>query len=134
MTLLDLESYDLDNTPEPKALEKGTEAELRVLEVREGVDKNGHDYVMPTLDVPDFPEVKDFTYFIGLPHSGMTPKQLQQAKWKMKSFCLAFGLPTSGKSDPVDDWPGARGWAILGYEENEQFGDRNYIAKLIMPK
>lgn len=126
MSFLDL---NLDDVVELAAVEPDREYKLRIIDVREGTDKNGNGYFMPRFEVVDEVGAKDFTYFLGLPNDSMDPKRVNNAKRKIKNFLDAFSLPYD--SNPVNDWPGAEGWAILGLEETDQWGAQNFIKKFV---
>ena len=127
MTLLDV---DVNDAQEPKVVPGDEEYELRILDVTIDNDKNGEPYMLPRFEVVDEPLAKDFTKFYRLPHQGLDEKQMNRAKWQIKILLETFSLPTSG-SLPVEDMKGCTGWAILGVEENEQWGEQNYIKKLV---
>ena len=125
MAFLDM---DFNDVVAPTTAEAGSEYLIRIIDVKEGTDKNGNAYVMPRFEIPEVVGAKDFTYFIGLPHEQMTPKQLNSCKYKLKVFLDSFKLPYA--SEP-SDWVGAEAWAILGVEENEQYGAQNFVKKFV---
>jgi hypothetical protein len=125
MSFLDM---NFDDVVEPRAVEPDKEYKLRIIEVREGTDKNGNGYALPRLEVLDEVGAKDFTYFLGFPHDGMDAKQLNSSKYKIKSFCDAFNLDPNA---PFEDWVGAEGWAILGLNETDEWGEQNFIRRFV---
>lgn len=125
MAFLDM---DFSDVVEPRVAAADTEYKLRILDVKEGTDKNGNPYLMPRFEVVDEVGVKDFSYFLGLPGAHMDAKRLNNAKYKLKTFMDAFGIEYS--SDPAD-WVGLEGWAILGVENNDQYGDQNFIKRFV---
>lgn len=125
MAFLDM---DFNDVVEPTVAEADTEQKLRILDVKEGTDKNGHAYLMPRFEICDLVGAKDFSYFLGLPHGEMDAKRLNNCKYKLKTFMDAFGLEYA--SDPAD-WVGEEAWAILGVEENEQYGPQNFVKKFV---
>lgn len=125
MAFLDM---NFDDVIEPKVAAADCEYKLRILDVKEGMDKNGHAYLMPRFEVLDEVGVKDFSYYLGLPYEGMDAKKLNSAKYKIKCFMDAFGIEYA--SDPAD-WVGVEGWAILGVQEDAQYGEQNYIKKFV---
>ncbi|KKL51831.1 hypothetical protein LCGC14_2291580 [marine sediment metagenome] len=131
MSILDL---DLSDAQEPQVAPANEEYKLRIVGVKVGVDKNSHDYFIPAFEIPDEPNYKEFSRFYGLPHKDMNPKQLNSCKWQLKSFFEAFKVDHSKKLNVENDLPGKTGWAILGVESVEEYGDKNYIKKLIKPK
>ena len=125
MAFLDM---DFSDVVEPRVAAADTEYKLRITDVKEGTDKNGNAYLMPRFEIIEEVGAKDFSYFLGLPHPGLDAKKLNAAKFKLKSFMDAFDIAYS--SDPAD-WVGQEGWAILGVEENAQYGQSNYIKKFV---
>ena len=131
-SLLDI-GDDIANAPEPKVVPADEEYKLRIISAVQDIDKNQHPYILPRFDVADQPFSKDFTKFIGLPHSELDEKAMVRARSNLRIFLECFGLPTSGQL-PIDDMIGKTGWAILGIEETEQYGEQNYVKKFIAPK
>lgn len=123
MAFLDM---NFDDVVEPTVAPADAEYELRILDVKEGNDKNGNPYLMPRFEVIDVVGAKDFSYFLGLPNDSMDAKRLNACKWRLKTFMDAFKIEYS--SDP-QDWVGQTGWAILGVEETDQYGEQNYIKR-----
>ncbi len=129
-SLLDI---DVSSAEEPKVVPADEEYKLRILDATIDRDKNDEPYLLPRFEVVDEPLAKDFTKFLRLPHDGLNEKQLARAQWNLKLFLEAFDLPTKGRLDP-EDLKGKVGWAILGIEDNEQYGEQNFIKKFIAPK
>lgn len=128
MAILDI---DVSSAQAPEPVEPG-ERELRVIDVRQGEDKNGNPYVMPRFEVVDDDLAPDFTDFLALPTKDMReqdPKRFKRAEFRLQQFALAFGLDPSNLGDPEADWKGMTGWALLGIEQSDQFGDRNSVKK-----
>jgi hypothetical protein len=125
---------DLSDAQEPTVVPADEEYKLRVSGCNVGTDKNGNNYFMPRFECVDQPAAKDFTKFYGVPHSGMTAKRLNSAKWQIKELLLALGLDPAKPFDPENDLQGQECWAILGVSEDEQYGEQNYVKKLIRPK
>lgn len=122
MAILDM---DFTDVVEPHAVPADTEYQLRIIEVKEGKDRNGHEYLMPRFEVLDEVGSKDFTYFLGLPHDEMDAKRLNSCKHKIKKFMEAFEI----ENMDTESWIGATAWAILGVEETDQYGEQNFIKK-----
>ena len=127
-TFLDVPTGD---AVEPKAMPAG-EYKLRITSALMGVDKNGHDYFLPRFEIPKEPFAKEFTRFFGLPHSEMTDKQVNAAKFNLDSFKKCFKIKKDKFS--MDEIIGMEGWAILGLGEDDEYGEQNYIKKFILPK
>ena len=125
MTFLDI---DVGSAIEPRSVPADVEYELRIIEVKYGVDKNGNPYIMPRFEVINEVGAKDFTKFLGLPTNSDDAKKKNSKAWAIRALCTAFKL--NANSD-TDTWVGATGWAILGVEENEQYGPQNYIKRFV---
>lgn len=131
-SLLDI-GEGVADAPEPKAVPADEEYKLRIINIRQDLDKNQAPYLLPRFDLDGQPLSKDFTKFIGLPHSELDEKAMVRARSNLRIFLECFGLPTSGQID-TEDMVGKTGWAILGIEETEQYGEQNYVKKFIAPK
>ena len=134
MAMIDPTEYGLGEGKEPFAVKKG-EYKLNIVSVRTGVDKNGFDYLMPSIEVVGEPYSKEFTHFLHCPDKdAMSEKQLNRARFAYSSFCACFSIDNTRPHDPEDTWPGHEGWAILGVGDNEEYGEQNYIKKLLKPR
>ena len=129
-SLLDI---DVGDAQEPKVVPADEEYELRIIDAKTDINTSGNPYLLPRLEIVGEPLAKDFTKYIGLPHEEMDAKQLNRAKWALKNYLECFGLPTSGQL-VVDDMVGSTGWGILGVEDNEQYGEQNYVKKFIVKR
>jgi len=129
-SLLDI---DVGDAQEPKVVPADEEYELRIIDAKTDTNKDGNPYLLPRLEVVGEPLAKDFTKYIALPHEEMDAKQLNRTKWALKNYLECFGLPTEGKL-VVGDMVGSTGWGILGVEDNEQYGEQNYVKKFIAKK
>jgi hypothetical protein len=121
--------------PDPKPVKDGTEAELRIVDIdgldEDGnpkVDKNGFNYCMPRFEIVGEPLAPQFTTFLPIVTEGMDDVKKYKTELRGKKFSLCFGL--TGDEDP-QEMVGATGWAILGVEESDEYGDRNTIKKFI---
>lgn len=133
MSLIDLSTMDLENVSEPTPVPGDEEYELRILEVILKENKNGEPYIMPRFEVIGHPTAKDFGEYIPLPHSGMDPKKMERSKYRLKLFLTTFNLPLTTSLD-IEDMVGSTGWAILGVESDEQYGDSNKIKRFLPPR
>jgi hypothetical protein len=134
MPMIDPTDYNLNDSHEPTAAKPGEEYRLVITDVRDGQDKNGYSYVMPRLEIVGEPYSKDFTHFLHLPSAGMNEKQLNKVKWNLKAFTTCFSIDLSRPQDPKEDWVGQEGFAILGTSDNEEYGEQNFIKKLVTPQ
>ena len=131
MSLLDQNFADAE---EPTVVPADEEYKLNIMSVRQDTDKNGAPYFLPTFECVDHPTAKEFTKFYRIPHSDLNPKQLNKAKWAIKNLLLACGMDPSMPFDPEQDLVGKELWAILGVSDDEEYGEQNYVKKLITPK
>ena len=121
---------NLDDVQEPTVVDANSEVQVRVTGASTGDDKNGNPYILIRLDIPEEPTAKDFTYFLGLPNSSMDAKKLNNTKWKLKMFFDAIDEDPSGL-DSADDLVGKTFWAILGVSESDEYGEQNYVKKIV---
>jgi len=128
-----LDSMNLDDALEPTAVPGGAEYKLRIVDVKtdpsfdDGMprNKNNEPYLLPRLQILDQPgNPKEFTKYIGL-----APDSL----WKMNQFLKAFDMDADSLDQPTD-MVGSEGWAILGHEESDEWGEQNFVKKFIIPK
>jgi len=125
--------YDINDAVEPTAMAGDQEYKIRITSCDQSVDKNGAPYLLPRFEVVGEPTAKEFTKFLRMPHDGLNDKQMNNAKWALKLFADAFELDLSSIESP-DDLVGCEGWAILGLEETDQWGEQNFVKKFIVPK
>lgn len=130
MSILNLANQNINDEIDPVAGEADEEVELRVLDVRVNTDKNGNPYFMPRFESIENPDMKDFTKFFSIPGDHLEPKKNKAAKNGIRKFSEAFNFDASGDLD-TDDLIGLTGWAILGVEDNEQYGPQNYIKRFV---
>lgn len=134
MTTIDPTEWDLEDSQEPYALKDGTEAKLRIIEVRFDVRADDSKYYTVRFEVPSEPYSKDITDWLNVPDNGLDAKRLNAAKQKMWHFMDCFAIDRTKLCDPVEDWPGQEGWCLLGLTKSAQYGEQNRIAKFIRPR
>ena len=127
MSFLSLE--DLDNSQELGVAEPG-EHEIRITDVKQDDDKNGKPYLLPRFELADGSKTKDFTKFLRLPFPEMEPKQLNNCRVQLKKFFQAFQIDYHGDID-LEGMIGLTAYAILGVEEDEQYGENNYVKSFV---
>jgi hypothetical protein len=137
MSLMDFSSVEkeIQDAPAPHILPKGTEAQVRIIGVNEGVsDKNNSRWFMPRFDVPADPMAKEFNAFFWNPldNSKLDEKQKQQNNYNFGQFVKCFGIDL--KSFDFESLAGKKGWAILGVQKDDEYGDKNTISKYIVPQ
>ena len=136
-----LDDANLDDVQEPTAVPGDSEYKLMIVDVKTDpstanglpVNKNGDSYLLPRFEIVGEPAAKELTRYFGLPNAGMNDKQRNAAGWQLKQFLNAFDLDPNQLADP-NDLVGAEGWAILGLEESDQWGEQNFVKKFIVPK
>ncbi len=126
---IDLSDYDLENAQDPIAVEPG-EYQVRIIEC-DGKRENssGNPYVLPRFELCDEPLAKDFTLYLPLPHGDMDAKQKMRTVAKLKNFCACFGIAFQG-FDP-EDLAGTEGWVILGKDNDDEYGEQNFIKSFV---
>lgn len=122
---------DLENSAEPFAVEPDEEYQIRIVDVKFGTNKNNFPYMLPRFEIVGEPLSKEFTHYMGLPCSEMSEKQKAKSSYQLKVFCQCFQLPTSGALE-AEEMVGETGYAILGRKDDEEFGEQNYIKKLLV--
>lgn len=128
---------NVEDAKEPIVMEANSEVKLRIIGVKTGKDKNDLDYIMPRFDIPVSEFAKDFTTFLHVPTRDLAnsdKKKFERAKYAMKEFMLTFEIDPNRPGDPEGDWLGREGWAILGVQNTEEYGEQNYIKKFVTPR
>ncbi len=137
MSLSDYSALEgqIKDAPEPIVLKKGTEAKVRIINVRTGEDKNGFLYFMPIFDVPDEPLVSEFSDFLyDLADFDKHDERGQmRILRKFKIFAEAFGIDYS-KPFSFEDFERLEGWVILGVSKSDEYGEQNTVNSYIAPK
>lgn len=128
MSFLDM---DFNDVVEPRAVEADAEYKVRIMDMKEGVNKKGGKYIMVFFDILDEVGAKTLSHYMGLPESSMDAKQLNNTKYRIKQFLDCFDIDP--KTD-TEDWVGAEGWVILGVQDNEQYGEQNFIKCFQIPR
>lgn len=131
MSIIDLTDIAMNDTFEPTVLPKGEEAKLRLININDGIDKNGNAYIMPFFESTEDSYCKEFGDYLPLPSSEMNPKDLNNAKLRISNFFAAFGINSSAPID-VSEVKGNEGWAILGIGTGQDGLPVNKINKYII--
>lgn len=133
----DLEK-EIADAPELRTLPRGSEVKARIIAVRSGTsDKNGCKWYQPVFDVPDDPlalEFNDFFWDLVDAKEFIEPKQYARNLNRFKNFATAFDIDFSRPFDWEEDLPGHMGWLILGFKKDDEFGDKNTVAKYVAGK
>jgi len=131
--LIDPSEWNLEDSQEPYALKDGTEALLRIVEVRKQTRNDGSDneYYVVRYEVPGEAYSKDITDFLDAPSHNLGAKRLNDARRKMLNFAACFGIDMSRPFNPTEDWVGAEGWCILSLRKSDQYGEQNRVSKYL---
>jgi hypothetical protein len=121
---------DTENAPEFKSLPEGTEVEVRIVKAEVKNSQKGDPMLALRFDIPSEPYSKDINHFIMLPNNQDTDKVKAQKQNRLKEFKAAFNLPPAGPIS-TDDMEGGSAWAILGEEDNSEFGKQNKIKRFV---
>lgn len=124
-----LEGMDFDDVVEPTAVPEG-EYELRISEIAQDTNKNDEPYIMPKFDIVGEPTSKTVTKYMALPISSMDEKKMNKTKLNLKRFFDAMGIDPAGGID-LDALTGETVWAVLGLEEDPEYGEQNFIRRFI---
>lgn len=132
---------EIKNAPERKPLPAKTEAKLRIVSVNSGVVEDeskasyGAEWHQVTFDIPNefVPMFNDFFFDLNSKDK-ITENQYKDALGKFRAFAEAFNIDYSRPFNWDDDLPGLEGWAILGFKEDDEFGDKNTVRRYIVPK
>lgn len=126
---------DTSDAVEPMCVEPG-EYQIRIFDLlkdKEGnllrTDKNDGKFFMPIFELPAEIAAKTFSKFVGLPNSTMDEKKLNNSKFQLESFKKAFGITEAGFD--LNDLIGRECYAILGKEDNGEYGEQNFVKKFI---
>ena len=130
-TMLDLE---LDGATEPHVV--AAEQEYRIRVVGGHVTKSDKGtFLIIRFEVKDDPYSKEFTQVYSTDFSKMSVKQANSAKWTLTELFRALKFNYRGGTlDPQDDLAGLECTAVLGVKTSDDFGDQNFIRKLIIPR
>jgi len=127
-----LDGMNFDDTIEPKAVVAG-EYELKLTEVIQDTNKNGDPYILPKFDIIGEVGSKTVTRYMALPTPSMDAEKLNKTKLGLKRFFEAANVDVSSGID-LDSLVGLTVWAMLGVEEDEEYGEGNYIKRFIAGK
>lgn len=124
---------DVDDAVEPMVVDAG-EYKLQIATasvgvVGEGKKNAGKPYLKVLFEILNEPTAKMVGDVMMFPHADMEPKALNQAKLGLKKFYEAFGI--AGGATSPDSMRGLEGWAFLGVQHDEQYGDKNTVKRYI---
>lgn len=124
---------NLDDAREPELLPADKEVELQIVAASvETSKKTGSPYLSIQWEAPDFPLSKRVRQVYMFPADDDDERTRNSRLWSLRQFAEAHGL-TNGIPAP-EDLIGARAWAIMGVENDPQYGDQNRVKKLVARK
>jgi len=137
----DWEGENLNDSHEPTVAKEGeytiklkdwkTDDEGHVIRL----DSSDKKFMLPLMEVIDCEGsefMKEFTHFLRLPSEEMTAKDNNKAKWNLKIFFESFGIDYQGRMDFSEVAEGDyTADVILGVQDNDEYGDQNYIKKFV---
>ena len=124
---------DVGDAQEPVVVPDGEECLVRLIGMTGGINKNNDPYTIWRFDVPDRPNAKEFTKYLPIPTDKMDAKEKNTAKWKFKTYWEAFAVDHT-QTINFDNVAGGQCWALLGVSEDDEYGEQNYIKRLITKK
>jgi hypothetical protein len=132
MGIVDLGQYknEAENLPEVAPAEADSEVKLRIIAVRVDDNKHGNKYIMPTFEIPDNLSAPEFTKYMELPRSDMDARTKAKKIRLLENFGQCFNFDIFSEWDEAD-LVGAEGWAIVGVETDDEYGDKNYVKRFI---
>ena len=136
---------EIKNAPEPTTLKKGTEVKARIIAVRTGVVEKeesaytGISYFSVTFDVPDEPNVKEFSdFFWDLVDIDKIRNISEKASFSairhFRNFAESFSIDYSRPFNLEEDLFGKKSWLIVGIKRSDEYGDQNIVQKYVSPK
>ncbi|MFA5699124.1 MAG: hypothetical protein WC954_05270 [Sphaerochaeta sp.] len=135
VNVLDLGSENMDNIPDLEPAPDGSEVEIRLISHMTGFTKDDQlPYLSPVFELPDYPNAPDFNKFLWLPCDKLREikgeKKYNQARRSMADFMEAFGI--TGPRFDMTEYYGSTAYAIVGIEENDEYGRKNRIKKFVL--
>jgi hypothetical protein len=137
--MFDLEGLINDcDTVEELTVFRGTEdVQVRIVGVRTGVDKNSKPYFMPQFEIVKETGYKEFSKFYHVPDTdAMDRKKYESCIRQLRTFATAFDIDIRSMFDgegviKEDNLIGQQAWVQLGVDDDEKYGEQNYIAKFM---
>ena len=134
MTEKSMLDIQVDDAVEPHVVAADEEYRLRVVGGRVTQSDNGT-FMVVRFEVKDDPYSKEFTNVYRTDFENMSAKHANDAKWRISQFFKACKFNYRGGAlDPDEDLKGLELSAVLGVKTQEEFGDQNFIKKLILPR
>lgn len=124
--MAELLDYNLDEAKSLTTLADGEEVRLRITYFEKKNSKKGKPMLAMVLEPVEIADASAIFHNIMLPAEGMEPRQFNQTLLRLKAFVENFKLPWP--LDPEEE-RNEEGYAIVGEEEDEEYGKRNTIKR-----
>lgn len=135
MSIMNLTDVNENEIPDPTPAAADEEYELRIIAVNSGkTKKTDTPYFSPVFEIVGEPNAPEFNKFFFIPtKSKMEAKDFSKAVVALRNFGKAIDFDFfSGEIDLEHDLIGLSCFAILGVEQNAEYGDRNYVKKFVV--
>lgn len=117
---------------EPVCVPEG-EYQLRIINAEDKVGKtSGNPYMNVALEIISEPKAKNIYHMLFYPAAGDDEKKRNGKLSSIQNFFKAFSVEITDNFD-VKSMIGNTGWAILK-ETKDEFGEKNEIKKVVVPK
>jgi len=120
---------NVDEAQELATVPEGTEVELEITRVTPNSEKS---YIQLTMKLLGHEFTQNMRHWLTFPKPDDDSETKNKKLLRLKSFNQAFGLTETPRSPEA--YMGLRGWAILRFETDEQYGDSNSIKSVVNPK
>lgn len=135
MPMIDPAELGMEDIHDTYTMPDLTEVKLRILQVNPQQRDDGQIYYICTHEIVGEDYAEEVAEFIYMPHAtAQTAKQRNKTKGRLRDYTECFQLDISRPFNPVDEWPGAEGWVILGIREDARYGKRNIIKEFRRPR
>ena len=132
MSIVDL-AGGVSDAVEPVVMPADEEYKVRVVSCDSKMNKNDEPYILPRFEVSDEPLAKEFTKYMPTPFEGQDEKKANNCKLGLSRFFASLDFEPGDNFD-TEDIVGMECWVILGVEDNDQYGEGNFIKRFITAK
>ncbi len=131
MTLLDLA---LNDVPELKTVEAGTEVEVQLASFEKTESKAGKPMLSCRLQITSEADVQAVFNYLSLPVAEDDESTKNSKLRRIQRFADAFGIDYSSGSIDLEASVGKSAWVVLNEESDEEYGTRNTVKRFVTPK
>lgn len=125
-------NVNVDQAKELVLLKEG-EYKLSVISAECRTSQNGNPYLNVRFSVEGQPMAEDIYHMLMLPKEGEDERVANRKLLRFKEFYAAFNIkPVNGEVD-LDKLGGKTGWGFVRVESDDEYGEKNRIARF-MPK